>query len=46
MFLSDWVAAGHDKGTTSVQWPANAALASQAKAALYDDPAWAGGVKV
>ena len=38
MFLSDWVAAGHDKGTTSVRWPTDAGLVNQATLTLYADP--------
>jgi len=45
-FLSEWVAAGHDVGTTSVQWPADAALVAQARKTLYNDPTWNGGVKL
>ena len=43
-FLSDWVAAGHDPGTKSVQWPSDEALVSQGKQTLYSDAAWNGGV--
>ena len=46
MFLEDWVALGHDHGTTSVQWPANAALIAKAKATLFTDDAWNGGVRL
>ena len=46
MFLSDWVAAGHDKGTTSVRWPMDADLIAQARATLFEDPAWHGGARV
>jgi len=42
-FLSEWVAAGHDNGTVSVQWPKDADLIAQAKSTLYSDPVWAGG---
>ena len=44
-FLEDWVAAGHDKGTTSVRWPTDATLIAQAKGTLFEDPAWNGGPK-
>ena len=27
-FLNDWVAAGHDKGTKSVQWPRDVRLSA------------------
>ena len=39
------VVAGHDKGTTSVNWPTDAALMAQAKVTLYADAAWDGGAK-
>lgn len=45
-FLKDWVAAGHDNGTTSVQWPSDADLIAKAEETLFQDPAWSGGVTV
>jgi hypothetical protein len=45
-FLDEWVAAGHDKGTKSVQWPADADLVAQGRRTLYSDPTWDGGVKL
>ena len=38
--------AGHDKGTTSVQWPKDQDLIAKGARTLYADPAWAGGVTV
>ena len=45
-FLEEWVAAGHDAGTKSVQWPADGALIAQATKTLYADEAWNGGVRL
>ena len=45
-FLSEWVAAGHDLGTASVQWPTDEALLKQAASTLYEDPTWDGGAKI
>jgi hypothetical protein len=45
-FLSEWVAAGHDPGTKSVQWPADQELIEQAAKTLYADETWDGGVRL
>ena len=45
-FLHEWVAAGHDKGTKSVQWPKDEDLVAQGRQTLYSDSTWDGGVKL
>lgn len=45
-FLNEWVAAGHDKGTRSVQWPKDEDLVAQGRQTLYSDKTWDGGVKL